>query len=264
MGKSLYRVVAPLAGLALAVLASYLIGGALGWWSLTSAFAKADVSVVITAGATVALAAFGMLGWAANQVLATATERLAEQGEQDRRSQRAELTLVYDETMPMLRWDDLSYIRVMVENKGPAMAENVVVTLERIEPATENPMLHVTIGGTKGINVLPSSLVRKGKRDPFERCNINPKSRAYFDVIVWQMPHAANPDITAAFQIEEADALHAHLGTPKGSGPLCPLVWEKEYDLHITAAAANAEPVSGVFKMQATRGGSQHFRFSQV
>src|SRR2546429_369748 len=154
-----FRVVTYAAVVILTILAGYLIGGSLGWWDLLSAWSKADPSVVMTAGATVALAAFGVLAW-------TASFALVEQGEKDRANQRAHLRVVFDQSKPELWWKEKQWIRVMVENTGPAMARNVIASLERIEPQAESPMLESpTLGGIKGVNVLPSPLSWKGRRE---------------------------------------------------------------------------------------------------
>jgi hypothetical protein len=85
-----------------------------------------------------------------------------------------------------------------------------------------------TKGGIKGVNVLPSPLDWKGKRDPEARCVINPKSRWYFDVLTYRLHEAEETDVRVAFQIREADTLTDPTRAPRRSGPFFPLVWEKE------------------------------------
>jgi hypothetical protein len=217
----------------------------------------------VLAGATLILVAVGIFAWLANAALASATRQLARQGEAERLLRRAHLDVIFDPAQPALWWEERQWVRVMATNDGPAIAANVVVTLEKIEPANQNPMLAVKNGNRKGINVLPSLLDRKGlttqqREHPF-RCYINPQSREYFDVLVYHLADTTGfPEV--AFHIAEKDALAYQLGIQGVDNVWCPLVWEVEYALHVRATAANADPVEHVFKFKATRA-APWFRF---
>ena len=214
------------------------------------------------AGATLMLVSFGIFAWLANTTLASATRQLAQQGDAERLLRRAHLDVIFDAAQPALWWEERQWVRVMATNSGPAMAGNVVVTLDRIEPANQNPMLAVTNGNRKGIDVLPSLLDRKGVTGQREfplRCDINPQSREYFDMLVYHLSDVTGfPEV--AFHIAEKDALAYQLGMQGVANVWCPLVWEVEYALHIRATAANADPVERVFKFKATRA-KPWFRF---
>ncbi len=236
--------------------AVFLVGGLL---LVLAAMGKVTLPVKITdntevlAGATLTLVAVGSFAWLANANLAAATRRLAQQGEEERRLRRAHLDVIFDPAQPALWWEERQWVRVMATNSGPAMAGSVVVTLDRIEPADQNPMIAVRNGPRTGINVLPSLLDRKGvtqQRENPLRCDINPQSREYFDVLVYRMS-TGFPEV--AFKIAEKDALAFQLGMQNVDDVWCPLVWEVEYALHIRATAANAEPVERIFRCKATR-----------
>src|SRR5207237_691068 len=79
----------------------------------------------VLAGATLTLVAVGIFAWLANANLATATRRLAQQGEEERRLRRASLNITFDKGNPALWWTDINWVRVMVSNAGPAMASHV-------------------------------------------------------------------------------------------------------------------------------------------
>lgn len=259
VGRPVLGVVGAVVGVVLAVSGVLLILAAIG--KVTLPVKIADQTEVL-AGATLTLVAVGIFAWLANANLASATRQLAQQGEEERRLRRAHLDVVFDPAQPALWWKERQWVRVMATNSGPAMAGNVVVTLDRIEPANENPMVRVTNGERTGINVLPSLLDRKGvtqQRELPVRCDINPQSREYFDVLVYHESDTTHsPEV--AFHIAEKDAFAYQLGMQGVPNVWCPIVREREYALHIRATAANADPVERVFKFKAT-GAADLFEF---
>lgn len=151
---------------------------------------KVTYSAETLAGATLMLVSFGVFAWLANTALASATRQLAQQGDAERLLRRAHLDVIFDPAQPALWWEGRQWVRVMATNTGPAMAGNVVMMLEKIEPADQSPIVMVRNGNRRGLNVLPTLLDRKGVTQPRERplrCDINPQSREYYDVLVYRL-----------------------------------------------------------------------------
>jgi hypothetical protein len=180
-----------------------------------------------------------------------------------RRAARASLDIKFDKEQSVMWASDISYVRVMVVNDGPAMAEHVVVTLERIEP--NNPMLQaqyqVPNGPLEnGRNVLPSGLYWKGhdySREHELVCNINPQTREYFDVLAhkWE-----NNSPWVVFWIHEWREAFGLGSKWEGNQPSSPLVMNTEYTIHISASAANADRIERRFKFRGVPN-QTHFDF---
>jgi len=113
-------------------------------------------------------------------------------------------------------WEDQGWYRVGVRNSGLVSAENVVVSLDPIEP---NPL---------PLNVLPAQL---GKKDggTFD-CRINPGEKAYFDVV------RRRPDTPDTLQLWTVPAM----------GQEFRLNPDDDYRTQIRVTAANAEPYGPV------------------
>lgn len=177
---------------------------------------------------------------------------------------RAHLDLAFDQALPVLWAEDLHYVRVMVVNRGPAMARHMVVTLERIEP--HNPMLQAQYPvpnsvPRNGVNVLPSQLEWKGhdiRRDV--ECDVNPESREYFDLLRYDW-EGNSP--WAVFWIREWREAFGLGSDFIGGQPRSPLVMNTEYILTISASAENADRVERRFRFRAVPN-EPHFDFSAV
>lgn len=234
--------------------AIYALGGAFGHYSVVvvgSPLTVGDLSSIAVAGGTLFLGVATVMLTLATRAAAAETRDEARAG---RAAARALMEITFDQNLPVLWSPDVGYVRVMVVNQGPAMAQHVVVTLERIEP--HNPMLdaqyQVSNGPLrKGTHVFPSTLQWKGhdKRRNLEViCDINPQAREYFDVVdcVWQ-----NDAPWALFWIDEwRDAFELAFNF-EGKQPPSPLVLDTEYAFHISASAANADRVERVFILKA-------------
>jgi len=128
---------------------------------------------------------------------------------------KAALELFFRPEFPMW-WEDQGWYRVGVRNPGPVSAENVVVSLDPIEP---NPL---------PLDVLPAQL---GKKDggTFD-CRINPGEETYFDVV------RRRPDTPDTLQIWTVPAM----------GQEFHLDPNHDYRTQIRVTAANAEPYGPV------------------
>jgi hypothetical protein len=175
------------AALALA-LTVYVLGGAFGYYSVVvgSRLTVGDLSSLAVAGGTL------FLGTATALLTLSTRDAAAEtrdEARSEREAARAVLEVTFDQSQPVLWSSDIGYVRVMVVNRGQAMAHHVVVMLEKIEP--RNPMLdaeYVDPHGPvrHGDYVLPSRLQWKGHdyRRLYDLvCDINPQAHEYFDVL---------------------------------------------------------------------------------
>jgi hypothetical protein len=249
------------AALALAVTA-YALGGAFGFYSVIvgSPLSVADLASLAVAGGTLFLGVATALLTLSTRAAAAETR---DEARAARIAARAVLSITFDKKLPVLWSTDVGYVRVMVVNEGPAMAQHVVVTLERIEP--RNPMLDARyqvpngplINGTQ---VFPSTLQWKGhdKRRNLEVvCDVNPQSREYFDVLdwVWQ-----DNSPWVLFWIDEWREAFEMAFNFDGKQPPSPLDLNTEYTLFISASAANADRIERVFKLKAFAS-EPHFDF---
>ncbi len=240
----------------------YALGGAFGYYSVIvgSPLKVGDLSSLAVAGGTLFLGAATALLTLSTRAAAAETR---DEARDARAAARARLDITFDKALPVLWAADVSYVRVMVENRGPAIAHHVVVTLERIEP--HNPILQAqyqVFNGPlrNGINVLPSRLIWKGhdhKRHLEVVCDINPQSRDYFDVLryAWQDNSA-----WAVFWIHEWREAFGLGSDFEGDQPPSPLVLNTEYAFRISASAANADRVERTFRFEAVAN-EPHFDF---
>jgi len=240
----------------------FALGGAFGFYPVVigSEFTVADMASITVARGTLFLGA-------ATALLTLSTRTAAAEARDDaqasRAAERALLDITFDKNLPANWSTDVGFARVTVVNHGPAMAQHVVVTLERIEP--HNPMLDakykVPNGPFRsGTQVLPSSLQWKGhdkKRNLEIVCDVNPQAREYFDVLdcVWQdsLPWAL-------FWVDEwREAFDLDFNF-EGKQPPSPLVLNTEYSLHISASASNADRIERVFTLKSVAT-EPHFDF---
>lgn len=240
----------------------YLLGAAFGYYQVVvgKPLPIGDLASMSVAGGTLFLGATTAL-----LTLATrgAIAETRDEARAARQAARALLDIGFSKDEPVLWATDISYVRVMVVNRGPAMAEHVVVTLERVEP--NNPMLQakykVPNGPLQnGRNVLPSGLYWKGhdySRGHELVCNINSQAREYFDVLAhkWE-----NNSPWAFFWVHEWREAFGLGSDWDGQQPGSPLTMNTEYTLAISASAANADRVERLFRFRAVAN-EPHFDF---
>lgn len=230
----------------------FSLGAAFGYYTIAFSPPKqlAEFSSLAVASGTLFLGATTVL---LTFVTATAVRETRDEARIARRLARASLDIRFSKDEPVLWAADISYVRVMVVNDGPAMAEHVLVTLERIEP--NNPMLqaqHQVPNGPlePGRNVLPSGLYWKGhdySREQELVCNINPRAREYFDVLAhkWE-----NNSPLVFFWIHEWREAFGLGSDSKENQPGSPITMNVEYTLVISASAANADRVERQFRFR--------------
>jgi hypothetical protein len=245
------------------VVTVYLLGAAFGYYQVVvgKALTIGDLASLSVAGGTLFLGAT-----TAMLTLATrdAVGETRDEARAARQAARASLDIRFDMALPVLWAYDIRYVRVMVTNSGPAMAEHVVVMLENIEP--DNPMLQgqykVPNGPLRnGVNVLPSGLYWKGRdysRTTELICNINPGAREYFDVLAHGWDDNAPWIVVWIHEWREAFGLGSDW---PGEQPRSPLVMNKTYTLHISASGSNADRVERKFTLKASPN-EPHFAFA--
>ncbi len=240
----------------------FALGGAFGFYPLVIGpqFTVGDMASITVAGGTLFLGAATALLTLSTRIAAAEAR---DEAEASRAADRALLDITFDKNSPANWSTDVGFARVTVFNQGPAMAQHVVVTLERIEP--HNPMLDaqykVSDGSLRsGAHVLPSSLQWKGhdkKRNLEIVCDVNPQAREYFDVLdcAWQ-----DSSPWALFWIDEWREAFDLGFNFEGKQPPSPLVLNTEYSLHISASASNADRIERVFTLKTVET-EPHFDF---